>query len=140
MQILIALICFFVLLATFFLFFRYKPPAGPNRFGAAASPVSFAVASIRFFSNYFDFRGRASRSEFWYAMLFYVAACFVIGVINPPDILSSIWLLATLVPFLSVSARRLHDTNRSGWLQLVSWIAPVGTIIGIRWFSEPPND
>ncbi|MBV7483169.1 DUF805 domain-containing protein [Bordetella sp. BOR01] len=102
--------------------------------------ANFWEASRRFFSNYFNFRGRASRSEFWYAMLFFVAVSLLIGVIGLPDILASIWLLGTMVPFLSVSARRLHDTNRSGWLQIVSWFAPVGMIIAICWFSQPPRD
>ncbi|TKT82478.1 DUF805 domain-containing protein [Aquamicrobium sp. LC103] len=120
--------------------FSNKPPEGPNRFGSNAPSVGFVSAVQGFFSNYFNFTGRASRSEFWYAMLFYVVACFALGFLNVPDILVSIFLLGTLIPFFSVTARRLHDTNRSGWFQLVSWFAPVGTIIAIFWFSEPPRD
>ncbi|OQM75899.1 DUF805 domain-containing protein [Manganibacter manganicus] len=128
------------LLITPFLFLLYKPPEGPNRFGEAARNVNFIDAIKRFFSNYFNFTGRASRSEFWYAMLFYAAVSFLIGFIDAPDIVFSIWSLITIIPFLSVSARRLHDTNRSGWLQIVSWFAPAGTIIAIVWFCKPPGD
>jgi len=42
-----------------------------------------------------------------------------------------VFSLGTLLPSLSVGARRLHDTNRSGWLQLL-WIVPViGWIVAI---------
>lgn len=128
------------LLITPFLFLLYKPPEGPNRFGETARDVNFIDAVKRSFLNYFNFTGRASRSEFWYAMLFFVAVSFLIGVIDAPDIVFSIWSLITIIPFLSVSARRLHDTNRSGWLQVVSWFTPVGTIIAIVWFCKPPSD
>ncbi|MEO9338601.1 DUF805 domain-containing protein [Mesorhizobium sp. SB112] len=121
-------------------FFLNKPPEGRNRFGVKAPSVKFVSAVQRFFSNYFNFTDRASRSEFWYAMLFYVVVCFLLGLVNVPDILVSLFLLGTLIPFFSVTARRLHDTNRSGWFQLVSWFAPVGTIIAVLWFSEPPRD
>lgn len=122
------------------IFFLNKPPEDPNRFGLKASPVNFLTAVQKFFSNYFDFKGRASRSEFWYAMLFYVVSCFILALLHLPDILVAIFLLATLIPFFSVTARRLHDTNRSGWFQLVSWFMPVGTIIAVLWFSEPARD
>ncbi len=137
------LILISILLITFLLLFvwaKNRAPEGPNRFGTVAPSVNFVDASIRFFTNYFNFRERASRSEFWYAMLMYVAVCFFCGVFGLSDELFSIWLIGTLIPFWSVSARRLHDTNRSGWLQIVSWIAPIGMIIGIYWFSESPRD
>ena len=73
-------------------------------------------------------------------MLFYVLLLFVLGLLNLPDIAVSIVLLITMVPFFSVTARRLHDTNRSGWFQLVSWFMPVGTIVALFWFNEPPRD
>ncbi|WP_353405248.1 DUF805 domain-containing protein [Brucella sp. NBRC 13694] len=119
---------------------KNKPPQGPNRFGMVASPVDFVTAVRRFFTGYFDFKGRASRTEFWYAMLFYVLLLFVLGRLNLPDIIVSILLVVTMIPFFSVTARRLHDTNRSGWYQLVSWFMPVGTIVALFWFNEEPCD
>jgi len=128
-----------VLLLVPFLFLLYKVPEGPNRFGDAASPVTFIDAVRLFFSRYFDFSGRSSRSEFWYAVALFAAVSFLIGLADAPDILFSIWSFGTLVPLLAVSARRLHDTNRSGWLQVASWFSPVGTIIAIVWFCEGPR-
>ena len=81
------------------------------------------------FKKYADFTGRASRSEFWWFMLllFLVSA----GASMISQVVSGLFSLATLVPSLAAGARRLHDTNRSGWLQLL-WIVPViGWIIVI---------
>lgn len=136
----IFLILFAVLLVVPLVFLSYKIPEGPNRFGVSGPSVHFTDAVRRFFSSCFNFKGRASRTEYWYAMLFYAAASFLFGLFDAPEILFSLWTLGTVVPVLSVSARRLHDTNRSGWLQIVSWFAPVGTIIAIFWFSKPPSD
>jgi len=128
------------LLVVFVISYKSKPSQGPNRFGKTASPVGFTTAVRRFFTGYFDFTGRASRTEFWYAMLFYVLLLFVLGLLNLPDIVLSILMVVTLIPFFSVTTRRLHDTNRSGWYQLVSWFMPVGTIIALLWFNEEPRD
>jgi len=120
---------------------RGKPPTGPNRFGVTASSVNFSTAVQRFFTGYFDFKGRASRTEFWYATLFYVLLLFVLAQLNLPDLVVSILLVVTIIPFFSVMARRLHDTNRSGWFQLVTWVMPpIGTIIALLWLNEEPRD
>ena len=42
-----------------------------------------------------------------------------------------IYSLAVLVPGWAITARRLHDTNRSGWMQLLALIPLVGVIIVI---------
>lgn len=90
---------FFSLMVVSAIFFLNKPPEGQNRFGVKAPSVNFVNAVQRSFSNYLNFRGRARRSEFWYAMLFYVVVCFLLGLLNVPDILVSIFLLGTLIPF-----------------------------------------
>lgn len=128
------------LLVVFVISYKSKPSQGPNRFGKTASPVSFTTAVRRFFTGYFDFTGRASRTEFWYAMLFYVLLIFVLALLNLPDIAFLIFQVFTMIPFFSVTTRRLHDTNRSGWYQLVSWFMPVGTIVALFWCNEEPSD
>ena len=47
--------------------------------------------------------------------------------------------LATFVPSLSLGVRRLHDTNQSGWLYLVSFIPYVGSIILIVLMAQASN-
>ena len=81
------------------------------------------VDSIKIcFSKYVDFSGRAKRPEFWWFTLFLFLANLVLGMLG--DMISMLFSLATLLPSLSVGARRLHDTNRSGWWQLL-WLIPV---------------
>ncbi len=71
------------------------------------------VDSIRTcFQKYFDFSGRASRPEFWWFALCAFVAQAVLGLLLP-----GIAFLVLALPFLAVSARRLHDTGRSAvWL------------------------
>lgn len=70
------------------------------------------------YRKYADFSGRASRSEFWWYMLFYnIIVGIPIAMVS--DALDSIWSLANLIPSLAVSARRLHDVDRSGWWQIL---------------------
>ena len=83
------------------------------------------------FYKYAEFNGRASRSEFWWFYLFYTL-CWIIGfVVNP--VVELIVVLGLLLPYIAVAARRLHDINKSGWLQLVGLIPLIGWIIIIIW-------
>ncbi|AMO95637.1 hypothetical protein CFter6_2977 [Collimonas fungivorans] len=93
------------------------------------------------FSKYADFNGRASRSEYWWYVLFIVLASFATGAIN--DKLSILFSVATLLPSIAVAARRLHDTNRSGWWQLIGLIPVIGWIIIIYFLvqeAKEPNN
>lgn len=90
------------------------------------------VESIRTcFGKYADFTGRASRSEFWWWVLFNVLAGMALGMINSR--LGQIFSLAVLLPNIAVTARRLHDTDRSGWFQLVGLIPVIGWIVVVFW-------
>jgi uncharacterized membrane protein YhaH (DUF805 family) len=97
--------------------------------------MTFSESIQTCFSKYADFNGTASRSEFWWFTLFCwltsVLISFFVG-----HFASGIFSLATLVPGLAVGARRLHDTDRSGWLQLI-WLVPVlGWILMIVWLAQ----
>jgi uncharacterized membrane protein YhaH (DUF805 family) len=74
------------------------------------------------FAKYVDFEGEASRSEFWWFFLFTGVVSFALALVS--NKLSGLFSLAVLVPFIAVTVRRLHDTNRSGWWVLI-WILPV---------------
>ena len=78
----------------------------------AAQPVGFVDAVTTCLRKYVDFSGRASRSEFWFFVLAYWIASSI-PVIGP------FVGLALLLPDLAVSARRLHDTGKSGWWQVL---------------------
>ena len=68
--------------------------------------------------KYFCFNGRASRQEFWMWVLATFVIAFVLGLIpKAGGILAGLWNLAVLLPYLGVTARRLHDTGKSAWLR-----------------------
>lgn len=77
--------------------------------------------------QYADFAGRATRSEFWWFMLFCTIINVLLGV--AAEWAAGIFFLVMLVPGLAVTTRRLRDTNRSPmwWLLLLipvaGWIA-----------------
>ena len=89
------------------------------------------------FQKFSDFNGRASRSEFWYFYLFAILVYFI-SIFIAIQISIRLWfavailsVLILFVPALAVTARRLHDTGRSGWWQLTAYIPYVGFIAGI---------
>lgn len=96
--------------------------------------MDFQEAVRSCFNNYANFNGRASRSEFWWWALFCLLGSAVLGAFSHK--LSAVFSLATFVPYIAVAARRLHDTDRSGWLQLVGLIPLVGWLILIYWLVQ----
>ena len=98
--------------------------------------------------NYFNFSGRATRSEFWYFMLFVLLFGIVIKLIEvimgmgiyDSGILSLIYDLALLIPTLAVSTRRLHDTNRSGWWNLIMLVPIIGIIVLIVFYCQDSKE
>ena len=96
--------------------------------------MTFGESISRCFSKYADFNGRASKPEFWWWMLFAFLASLVLSLISPR--LSSLFSLATLLPSLAVSARRLHDIGRSGWWQLLT-LTGIGVLLLIYWWVQP---
>ena len=83
--------------------------------------------------RYAEFNGRARRQEFWLFALVSFIVSFILNFIGP---LGYLYSLAVLVPSLAVGARRLHDTGRSGWFQLVGLIPLVGVIILIIFMAQ----
>ncbi len=93
------------------------------------------------FSKYADFNGRASRSEYWWFVLFTVLLSFAASAIS--DKFSMLVSVATLLPSIAVAARRLHDTNRSGWWQLIALLPIIGWIVIIYFLiqeAKEPNN
>jgi len=82
--------------------------------------------------KYCNFTGRARRSEFWFYCLFsFIAGCvagFIDGLFGI-SLMTILVYLATLLPGLGVSVRRMHDIGKSGWTVLLSLIPIVGGII-----------
>jgi uncharacterized membrane protein YhaH (DUF805 family) len=101
-----------------------------------ASPMLDPVTAVKTcFKKYFDFKGRARRSEYWWFVLFMVIVSMVFnygGLLVPA--LSFIGLFCSLVlviPHFAVMTRRLHDTGRSGWWVLVLAILYVAVLVSM---------
>lgn len=88
--------------------------------------------------NYANFSGRARRQEYWMFVL--INLLISLGLLAVFATLASvtnivelifipyIYMLGVFIPSLAVAVRRLHDTNKSGWMYLVSLIPIVGPI------------
>ena len=102
--------------------------------------MDFVTAVKTCFNKYVTFEGRAQRSEFWYFFLFMLLGNVVLGILDTillPSMawgpLSSIFGLVTFIPSIAVSARRLHDIDKSGWWQLINIIPLIGWIVFLIW-------
>ena len=115
-----------------------------NRFGIKVNSLDFGSSISICFKKYFDFKGRATRSEYWYFILFYSIVSFIIsiGTISIPElsIVTFLFYLLTLFPLIAVTTRRLHDRNRSGWWQLMGLLPFVGSIILLVWYCSASVD
>lgn len=88
------------------------------------------------FTKYAEFNGRASRSEFWWFMLFITLVASALVYLS--EDIGSIFLIAVLLPMLAAGARRLRDSGKSAWL-LLYLLVPVGGIVMLGyWWSLPP--
>ena len=126
----------------------YATPAGygaPGGAYAAAPPSpNFQQAISLCFAKYATFAGRATRPEYWWFYLFTFlltqGLAVIEAVVGSPGILSGLASLAVLVPMLSAGARRLHDTDRSGWWQLLWFVPLVGWIVVIVFLCQRGTD
>lgn len=94
---------------------------------------------LKVLKNYVGFSGRARRKEFWMFTLVNVIVAFVLGMVDAvlgtfdPEtgigLLGAVYVLAVLLPSIAVTTRRLHDTNRSGWWQLLYFIPLIGVLV-----------
>jgi uncharacterized membrane protein YhaH (DUF805 family) len=85
-------------------------------------------------NHYADFEGRIGRQEFWMFILFSFLLNVALEIVSI-DVLAMVVSLALFIPNIALASRRLHDTGRSGWWQLL-WLIPiVGWIIIIVWLA-----
>jgi uncharacterized membrane protein YhaH (DUF805 family) len=97
--------------------------------------VSFGQAISSGFRNYAVFSGRASRSEYWWWILFVVLVGLATGAIW--DGLGTAWNIAVLLPSLGLGVRRLRDAGYHwGWIFL-SLVPIVGSIVLIVFLTQP---
>ena len=103
--------------------------------------MDFQTSIKTCFNKYADFSGRALRSEFWWFVLFSLLGGIVSVIIdvmilgysiesNGP--INLIFTVALILPGIAVTARRLHDINKSGWWQLIE-LTIIGILLIIIW-------
>ncbi|WP_338589666.1 DUF805 domain-containing protein [Shewanella khirikhana] len=93
--------------------------------------------------KYADFTGRARRKEYWMFVLFYLIFYLVtvgIDMALGTTFIAAIFSLGLLLPSLAIGARRLHDTGRSGWWQLLYFIPLIGAIVLLVFFCQDSQD
>ena len=122
--------------------------------------IKEAVSSV-LVKKYATIDGRASRSEYWWFRLFSFLVHLALSNLDnalgwkfgylesPSGVLGSIFFLATLVPSVCVTARRLHDRGHSGWWMLFTFVivlvapmmvAILALIPMIYWLVMPPKE
>ena len=114
-------------------------------------PLGFHEAVGTCFRKYFDFTGRARGSEYWYFFLFTILIADIFAPIIDVNVFGYEWTLngpldwyifdgpltlifswGLTIPTFSAGARRLHDSNKSGWRQL--WILTgIGAFFVLYW-------
>ena len=105
--------------------------------------MNFQTSIKTCFNKFAVFSGRASRSEFWFFVLFgflggIIAIIIDVMILGYPyeenGPINLIFSVALIIPSIAVAARRLHDINKSGWWQLL-WITIIGGILLIIWHA-----
>lgn len=121
--------------------FSFTPAVQSQTSAATKLPVagvSFGDSIATCFRKYAEFKGRASRAEYWWFVLFavlaYVAAAIVATALENAAP-TALVLLGLLLPAVSVAVRRLHDTGRPGWWYLIA-LVPFGSIVLIVFLAQ----
>lgn len=107
--------------------------------------MTFAESISSCLSKYAVWKGRASRSEFWWfqlacIMLFVFAIALVMALLGFDEEMLNLAIavvyLATVLPNLAVTVRRLHDCDKSGWWYWIVLLPILGAIILFVFFCQ----
>ncbi|CAM3739989.1 Inner membrane protein YhaH [Vibrio aerogenes CECT 7868] len=95
------------------------------------------------FKKYTVFSGRARRKEYWmfylFMMIFMLITCILDVLVGSYGLITGLFGLAVLLPSLSLTIRRLHDTGRSGWWCFITLVPVVGAIAFFVFTVLPGN-
>ena len=105
--------------------------------------MNFGQSISHCFSNYFNFNGRSSRSEFWWFELFAVALSVLgsvwdasMGDSSGYGMMYLLFTAATFFPIIAVGARRLHDVGKIRMVAItynyIHWINTINNLVGNR--------
>ena len=96
--------------------------------------MTFSSAVVTCMRKYATFSGRASRSEYWWFLLFQLLVIALVAAVV--ESLVPFAQLVLLLPGLAVICRRLHDTGRTGWWLLLLLVPVIGWIILLVFMLE----
>lgn len=108
--------------------------------------MSFGYAIRLAHINCFNFKGRASLSEFWYYILFSLLGTIATGLFDYFVIYKTTgfqygtfycFRVAIFIPNIAVTTRRLQDAGISGWWQLIGWATGIGFLVLLWWLLGP---
>ena len=115
--------------------------------------MAFLISIQLAYLNFFNFSKRAARSEYWWFQLFYILAYVFLMIIQSivfGDIFYDIYndtydsnfylfpdsfAILSFIPQISLTVRRLHDDNRSGWWMLIA-LTGIGIIPLLYWLAK----
>ena len=104
-----------------------------------------------FRTKYATFSGRASRSEYWWGYLGLAITSTVLQILwmvgtialldfgqiaALPSLIALVGTIGLLIPSITVTVRRLHDTGKSGWMALLIFVPCIGIILWLVWMIE----
>ncbi len=100
---------------------------------------------LAFTNHYVDFKGRATRKQYWLYVLFMFIAFLILAEVlsffgKTGDIIYALCQLAILLPSLAILARRLHDTNKSAWWLLLNLVPFIGGLVLFVFALLPSNE
>jgi uncharacterized membrane protein YhaH (DUF805 family) len=115
----------------------YAPAGGPRGY-LQGGPVGFTDAIKLAFQNIFEFNGRASRSSYWWFALAELIGwvgvlilAVIFAAVHAPVLSILLYLAAGVASFLvslSLTIRRLHDQNKSGFWYFIAFVPFIGGI------------
>ena len=99
---------------------------------------------LKCLTQYADFTGRARRKEYWMFVLFSLLIYFLVAIVlvalsateSAINIVIGLLALSLMLPNLAVTIRRLHDTDRSGWWALLSFVPILSLVILVFMFLD----
>ena len=92
--------------------------------------MNFVESIQACYKKFFDFSGRASKSEYWWFQLYTIIIYGMQFVFQGDLVLVfSILVIVNVIPAYAAGVRRLHDTDKSGWMVLISVIPLIGLYI-----------
>jgi uncharacterized membrane protein YhaH (DUF805 family) len=115
----------------------YAPAGGPRGY-LQGGPVGFTDAIKLGFQNIFEYKGRASRSAYWWFALAELIGWVVVlilavifAAVHVPVLSILLYLAAAVAAFLlslSLTIRRLHDQDKSGFWYFIGFVPFIGGI------------